>query len=561
MRLRRAVTQIPSGLIPTSIQMPVKPFACHTSRISPATPLFATHPKTPSCKSFACHTCKPPRGALSLIFCLALLFAVSAHGQQRPPSPSEAPRIEVVESSEELHETLQDKPALTFGTTREPNLTITVNDSVRFQQIDGFGASLTDSSAWLLWNKLTEAQRKEVLQMLFSPSKGIGLSILRQPMGASDFALSDYTYDDLPAAPFPGQACGQASGQTSNQASIPEDPQLKHFSIDHDRAYIIPILREALALNPTLKIIATPWSPPAWMKTSRSLIQGSLLPKAYSSLAKYFVQFVKEYEAAGAPIYAITMQNEPMNVPNNYPGMNMSAPEQAEFLANDLGPAFRDARLKTKIMVFDHNWDLIAYPIEVLGDSKAAAFAAGTAIHCYGGSVTAQSELHERFPEKDIWLTECSGGEWQKGKLLPQQAGLLIGAARNWAKSVVLWNLALDQNHEPFLGGCTNCRGVVTINHAVQPARIEPTVDFTALAHASKFVMPGAYRVESNAFDQGSLEDVAFRNPDGSLVLLVLNDSNGYITFDIGWAGKYATYKLPGGAVATFRWNSSAVVR
>jgi glucosylceramidase len=252
------------------------------------------------------------------------------------------------------------------------------------------------------------------------------------------------------------------------------------------------------------------------------------------------------------------MQNEPKYVPNDYPGMNMAAREQTEVLANYLGPAFRDARLKTKILVFDHNWDLIDYPIQVLSDAKAAAFAAGTATHCYGGNVTAQSELHERFPDKDIWLTECSGGDWQTGKILQQQVRLIIGATRNWAKSVVLWNLALDQNHEPFLGGCTTCRGVITVNHASQPSRIEPTLDYTALAHASKFVAPGAYRVESNIFDQGSLEDVAFRNPDGSLVLLVLNSGGGNATFNIGWAGKYASYKLPAGAVATFRWNPAA---
>src|SRR5256884_5812431 len=155
------------------------------------------------------------------------------------------------------------------------------------------------------------------------------------------------------------------------------------------------------------------------------------LPISYSPLAKYFVRFVEEYESAGVPIYAVTMQNEPMYVPNNYPGMNMTAPEQAEFLATYLGPAFRDERLKTKIMVFDHNWDLIEYPIEVLSTRKAAAFAAGTATHCYGGNVTAQNELHERFPDKDIWLTECSGGDWQKGDLLEQQVHLGIGATRN----------------------------------------------------------------------------------------------------------------------------------
>ena len=439
-----------------------------------------------------------------------------------------------------MHETLEEKPPLAFGSIGTPNLTITVNDAVSYQPIDGFGASLTDSSAWLLWNKLTEAQRKEALRMLFSPSKGIGLSVLRQPMGASDFALSDYSYDDLPA----GQPLG------------PGDSDLRHFSIDHDRGYIIPLLREALALNPSLKIIASPWSPPGWMKTSGSMIQGALLPSAYSPLAKYFVRFVEEYETAGVPVYAVTMQNEPMYVPNNYPGMNMTAREQAEFLATYLGPALRDEHRKTKIMVFDHNWDLIEYPIEVLSDRKAAAFAAGTATHCYGGNVTAQNELHERFPDKDIWLTECSGGDWQKGDLLQQQVHLVIGATRNWARSVVLWNLVLDQHHEPFLGGCTNCRGIITVDHSSQPSQIAPTVDYTALAHASKFVAPGAYRIESNTFDQGSLEDVAFRNPDGSLVLLVLNSGGSVATFNIAWAGKYASYKLGGGAVATFRWHS-----
>ena len=486
---------------------------------------------------------------LPFVAALSLLLSVmspAARAHQKSGSARAAPRIEVFESSEELHETLQEKPPLAFGSVRTPNLTITVNAAVTYQQMDGFGASLTDSSAWLLWNKLSEGQRKEAMQMLFSPTKGIGLSVLRQPMGASDFALSDYSYDDLP------------SGPPASQSSPPSDSQLQHFSIDHDRAYIIPLLREALALNPNLKIIASPWSPPGWMKTSGSMIQGALLPTAYPALAKYFVRFVQDYEAAGVPIYAITMQNEPMYVPNDYPGMHMTAREQIEFLANDLGPAFQDAHFKTKIMVFDHNWDLIEYPLRVLSEPKAAAFAAGAATHCYGGNVTAQNELHERFPDKDIWLTECSGGDWQTGKLLQQQARLVMGATRDWAKSVVLWNLALDENHGPFLGGCTTCRGVITVNHSSQPSQVLLTVDYTALAHASKFVAPGAYRVESNSFDQGSLEDVAFRNPDGSLVLLVLNGSGSNVNFNIGWAGTYANYKLPAGAVATFRWNSAS---
>jgi glucosylceramidase len=456
-------------------------------------------------------------------------------GRQTEQKGATAGQIRVVESSDERHTSLEQRPAIAFGTTRAPELTITVNEAVRYQSIDGFGASLTDSSAWLFWNKLDALQRKETLEKLFDPQSGIGLSLLRQPMGASDFALDDYSYDDVPA------------GES--------DPQLRNFSIARDEQYIVPILKEILAFNPQLKIIASPWSPPGWMKTSQSMIQGSLLPSAYLPLANYFVKFVKAYEQAGIPIFAVTIQNEPLNVPNNYPGMNMTGIEQAAFLRDDLGPAFRAAGLKTKIFIFDHNWDLIAHPITVLSDARAKEFADGIAMHCYGGSVTAQNELHERFPQKEIWSTECSGGEWQKGNLLEQQARLIIDSMRAWSKSVILWNLVLDQNHEPFFGGCTTCRGVMTIKYDVKPAQVIPTTDYTALAHASKFVRPGAVRVESNTFGQGSLEDVAFRNPDGSLVLLVLNSGSGPSTFNIAWHGQYAQYVLQKQGVATFVWD------
>ena len=466
--------------------------------------------------------------------CGCAAFALTTRAGQNP-EVKDSSRIAVVESSDDLHESLQGKAPLQFGSERKPLLTITVDDAQRYQQIDGFGASLTDSSAWLISHKLTDAQRTEALEMLFSRDKGIGLSMLRQPMGSSDFAaLEDYSYDDMPA------------GQS--------DPSLAHFSIDRDRQYIIPLLREALALNPKLKIIATPWSPPGWMKTSGSMVYGGLLPSSYPPLANYFVRYIKAYEAAGVPIYGITPQNEPLHLPHDYPGMDMMAQEQIAFVRDHLGPALRDAGLKQKVMVFDHNWDLIDYPITVLSDPQAATFAAGIAIHCYGGSVTAQTELHNRFPNKDIWLTECSGGDWQKGRPLEQPVRLVIGATRNWAKSVILWNLALDQNHNPHLGGCSTCGGVITINHSSSPAQIVPTVDFTALGHASKFVMAGAERIDSNSFEQGSLEDVAFRNPDGSIVLLVLNGSNDAMAFNIAWKKKYAWYKLGPGAVATFRW-------
>lgn len=465
---------------------------------------------------------------------LALAFTASDSRAQGTASNGE---IKVYLATEATVGEPEPQPPLRFGTPRAPELTVTVDSSVRYQEIEGFGASLTDSSAWLFAKRLDANQRAAALRQLFDPERGIGLNLLREPLGASDFAVEDYTYDDLPT--------GQA------------DPQLGKFSIEKDQRYILPVLKEALAVNPKIKVLATPWSAPGWMKSTDSMIGGSLKPDAYPVYAKYLVKSIEAYQSAGVPIFALTMQNEPLFEPNDYPGMGMSAAQQADFLGNHLGPAMRAAHLQTRVFVFDHNWDLIHYPIEVLSDPKAAQYVAGIATHCYGGNATAQNELHERFPKVDIWFTECSGGGWQKGNLLTEQVGLVIDVLRNWSRSVILWNLALDQNHEPHLGGCKDCRGVVTVEQAPAGSVVRPTVDFTALAMASKFVRRGAQRIASNSFGRGSLEDVAFRNPDGSLVLLVLNSSQKPMTFNIAWAGKYASYELKPDTAATFVWQEN----
>jgi glucosylceramidase len=473
----------------------------------------------------------------SRIFILAVaLLRYECVARVPPPAPEIS--VEVFRSSADLKERLQLQPALKFVAPESSSPTITVDDTHTFQQMDGFGASFTDSSAWLIFNKLSASQRTDVMEKLFDPIKGIGLSFLRQPMGASDFALTHYSYDDLP-----------------NRQS---DPDLVHFSIDHDRKYILPLLRQARALNPQLRVMASPWSPPGWMKTSGSLRKGELLPTAYATLARYFVQFVKSYAAEGVPIYAVTMQNEPLYNPDDYPGMSVTAEQQAKFVRDDLGPAFKQNQLDTKIMIFDHNWDLIDFAYSVLKDSAVSAFVAGTALHCYGGSVDAQDQLHVRFPEKDIWQTECSGGDWQTKDLLQEQLGLVIGTTRNWSKSVVLWNLALDQDHGPHLGGCGNCRGVVTVNSGSSPSGFTTTVDYVALGHASKFVVPGAWRIESGPSNQNELQNVAFRNPDGSIVLLVLNSSSKTLSFHVRWSERSFVYTLEAGFAATFCWRPPA---
>ena len=477
-----------------------------------------------------------PTSRLVIALLLAMSGTASSSAQQKSASHNTTSReVKVYQASQETTGEPQMQPPISFGSPRAPALTITVNEAVRFQRIEGFGASLTDSSAWLLANKLSAVQRKEWIERLFDPEKGIGLNLLRQPMGSSDFALEDYTYNDVPA------------GET--------DPQLEHFSIEQDQRYIIPILKEILAVNPAVHIIGSPWSAPAWMKSSQSLIKGTLNADAYPALGDYFVKFVEAYEKGGVPIFAVTIQNEPLNIPADYPGMGMSAAEQAAFLSQSLGPAFHAARLKTRIFIFDHNWDLIQFPIEVMEDKKAAPYVGGIATHCYGGNVAAQSELHDRYPLVDLWQTECSGGDWEKGNLLVDQTRFVIETLRSWSQTVVRWNLALDQNHQPHLGGCTDCRGVITVKHGDGPSEVVPTADFTSLALASKFVRRGAERVAANTFGPGSLEDVAFRNPDGSLALLVLNSSATPVTFNVAWHGKYAVYTLKQFSAATFVWE------
>jgi glucosylceramidase len=358
-------------------------------------------------------------------------------------------------------------------------------------------------------------------------------------MGASDFALSDYTYDDVPA------------GQT--------DVDLARFSIEHDRAYILPVLKQAMASNAQLKVMGSPWSAPAWMKSGGSLFGGTLSSSAYAPYAAYFVKFIQAYRQAGVSIDAVTVQNEPRHESSAYPTMRLEQADATRFVRDHLGPAFAGAGIGTKIVVWDHNWDNPGYPIGILDDSGARPYVAGSAFHCYAGEVTAQSRVQAAYPDKAIYLTECTGGDWSKNFGNNLQWGtqnLIIGATRNWARTVLQWNLALDTSAGPQNGGCSNCRGVVTINQ--RSGAVAYNVEYYTLGHASKFVRPGARRIGSNTFGSGSIENVAFRNPDRSLVLVTLNSGTSTRTFKVRWSGQAFTYTLAPGAVATFTWAGTA---
>jgi glucosylceramidase len=484
----------------------------------------------------------PPRLLCTCLAALALLAGATSAAATTP-----GPRAWL--TTGDRSSLLAEQPSDDLGAPDPAAPTIAVDPSRAYQRIEGLGASITDSSAHLLAHS---PDRDAIMRSLFDPRRGIGLSSLRQPMGASDFVAGPhYTYDDAPA------------GHT--------DFGLRHFSIAHDRAEILPLLRQGRALNPNLKVLATPWSPPAWMKTSDSLIGGRFKddPRVYDAYARYFVRFIQEYGRAGVPIDAITLQNEPQNRnPSGYPGMDLRDDEEAR-LAVAVGLELRRAGLHTKILGYDHNWSLHPndvgppddpanpeYARSLLSDPAASKYLAGTAFHCYSGDPESQTTLHDLFPAKDIYFTECSGiVSGDPATTFPDTLHwhtrfLTVGAIRNWAKTVVTWNLALDPAGGPHNGGCDTCTGVVTVDPATGHAT--PAADYYVLGHVTRFIRPGAVRVDSTV--AGNAWNVAFRNPDGSLVLVVVNDDWGATAqrFDVSAAGRSFSYELPAGAVATF---------
>jgi len=412
---------------------------------------------------------------------------------------------------------------------------VSIDTSRRFQTVHGFGAAMTDASAQLL-SQLPEEKRQAIMAELFGRgSNGLGLSFTRLTVGASDFSPEHYSYDDTP---------GNAP-----------DPELNHFTIDYARRYVLPRTREALAINPDLKVMISPWSAPAWMKTSKSLIQGQLVPEYYHAFANYLARTVEEFEREGVPVSMLTIQNEPDFEPADYPGMRVNSPDRAIIIGKHVGPTFRKRGLKTEILDYDHNWDNPEMPWAVLSDPIARKYVSGIAWHCYEGDVPAQSQVHDAFPDKDTWFTECSGGEWQPkfDETLEWMIDkLIIGGANNWSRGTLLWNLALDPKHGPHKGGCGDCRGVITIDPAT--GEVTRNVEYYVLGHASRFVLPGAWRVGvAKRFDE--IEAAAFLNVDGSRVL-ILHRKSGDTPISVELDGRSYSLPIPAHSVATVRWGA-----
>lgn len=423
--------------------------------------------------------------------------------------------------------------AFTPATNRAGAQVITIDPAHEFQSIEGFGAAMTDASAYVLAHDMDKGQRRAVMRELFGPH-GLHLDFMRLTIGASDFSMRDYSYDDMPAGA--------------------RDTRIAHFTLAPARKDLLPVLQEARAANPQLHFMASPWSAPGWMKTSGSMIGGTLRGDAEHSFALYLTAYVQAMAHEGVPIAAITVQNEPGFSPADYPGMLLPPAARADFIGQHLGPMFARRHMTTRILDYDHNWDHPESPMEVLNDPQASRYIAGVAWHCYGGDVPAQSKIHDAFPRKDTYFTECSGGGWVPvwdeafGGMM---RNLVIGATRNWAKTVLLWNLALDESNGPHLGGCTDCRGVVTVNS--KTGAITRNLEYYALSHISRFVRRGARRIASTS-SAGGVEDVAFRNPDGSLVLVAYNAGTAPAPISMLVGGRQANATIPARSAVTYFW-------
>jgi len=464
---------------------------------------------------------------VSIIYSVALISCVSCNSLAQEETSKKNIDAWLTKADETIK--LQKQTSiLAFTTASNSFQNIEIDPSKTYQNIDGFGYTLTGGSVEVI-NQLSASKKEALLQELFGNGENsIGISYLRLSIGASDLNSSVFSYDDLPA------------GQT--------DITLSQFSLSKDQA-LVDMLKKILTTNPNIKIIATPWSPPVWMKDNGSSKGGSLKPEYYGVYAQYFVKYIQEMKKNGITIDAVTPQNEPLH-PGNNPSMYMTAEQQRDFIKNNLGPAFQTANLSTKIVVYDHNCDKPEYPLTILADTEASKFVDGSAFHLYAGNILVLNNVHNAYPNKNVYFTEQWTGSTGafSGDLLWHTKNVVIGSMRNWSKIALEWNLANDASFGPHTpGGCTECKGAITINNSETFTR---NVGYYIIAQASKFIPQNSVRISST--ESGNLSSVAFKTPAGKIALIVLNDGANNETFNIKYNDKVATTSLSANSVATY---------
>ena len=490
----------------------------------------------------------------SLFFSTILLvaFITGCHSKDNPNNKKDDYNNNVLEEGDvtvyiTTASRLQDfkKQAVNFS-DETSTIIITLNSEQRYQTMDGFGAAVTGSSAYNLL-KMTQEDRTKFLKETFSQTEGMGHSYIRIAIGCSDFSLSEYTCWDNKEDGF---------ALTSEENN-----------------YVIPVLKEILAINPAIKILGSPWTCPRWMKVENltnlrpfnSWTSGQLNPAYYQDYADYFVNWIQAFDQQGITIYSVTPQNEPLNRGNSA-SLFMGWEEQRDFVRDALIPKFKVAGLNTKIYLFDHNYnydnmnDQREYPVKIYNAGVTDDLVAGAAYHNYGGNKEELNSIHNKYPDKELIFTETSIGTWNDGlnlynRLMDDMREVALGTVNNWCKAVIVWNLMLDSNKGPNRhGGCQTCYGAVDINGA-NYSDIRRNSHYYIIGHLSSVVKPDATRIRAfeNAAGSGLIYS-AFENTDGSYALVLLNDTQEIKKIVVTDGVKRFAHTVPAKSVVSYRW-------
>jgi len=406
--------------------------------------------------------------------------------------------------------------------------TIAVDPGQKFQEMLGFGAAFTDAACYM-FNQLPTAAREQLLHELFHPSE-LALNVCRTCIGSSDYATEMFSYDE-----------GEA------------DPEMKRFSIAHDKAYVLPVLRQSRKENPDLFLFSSPWSPPGWMKAGGSMLGGSMRQHYFPAYAQYFVKFLQGYAAEGVPVQAVTVQNEvDTDQDGRMPACSWPQEYEIGFVARYLGPALQKGGIDTKIWILDHNYNLWGRAICELDEPQLRKFCNAVAFHGYVGTPEMMSKVHEAHPDAQLYWTE-GGPDINSPTYQTDWANwgqTFTGAIRNWCQSITGWNLALDEKGKPNIGPFP-CGGLVTIHS--QSKEITRSGQYWGFAHFSRSVRRGARRIESTGKVAG-MDHVAFQNPDGKNVLVVTNSGEAR-TITVKQGDSSANLALTADSIATLVWS------
>ena len=491
--------------------------------------------------------------ASTILALSALLFAgCGGSGNEPEPATPTTPTVPTTGDVKALTTTDNRSKDLTesfinFSTTDNMSpSTIRLKASEEFQTIDGFGAAITGSTAYNLL-KMQPADRAAFLKQTFSHTEGYGMSYIRICIGCSDFSLSEYT-------------CCDKEG-------------IENFALtDEETKYVIPVLKEILTYNPELKIMASPWTAPKWMKVNNltdlkpydSWTGGQLNPKYYQDYATYFALWIKAFNKEGIDIYAMTPQNEPLNRGNSA-SMFMGWQEQRDFVKTALGPKFKAEGIDTKIYVFDHNYnydnmaDQQGYPTKIYADEEASKYIAGAAYHNYGGNLNELNAIHKANPDKELVFSESTAGDWNNGanlqaRLIDDMEQITLGTVNRWCRGAIIWNLMLDSKRGPNRpGGCTTGFGAVDINDDFKTIRRNSF--YYIMAQMSAGVKPGAKRIGTEGFTKNGLTFSAFRNPDNSYALVLSNKNSEDVRATVDDGSHHFPVTVPAKGIVTLSWK------